>query len=65
MKGIVGLYKLVRFKMNIILSTNTFEYIINLFVLANTIVLGLDGLVNNKAELEKLNLFFTIIFTFE
>lgn len=65
MKGIVGLYKLVRFKMNIILSTNTFEYIINLFVLANTIVLGLDGLVSNKTELEKFNLFFTILFTIE
>ncbi|CAD8183288.1 unnamed protein product [Paramecium octaurelia] len=65
MKGIVGLYKLVRFRMNIILGTNAFEYIINLFVLANTVVLGLDGLVSNKSELEKLNLFFTILFTIE
>lgn len=65
MRGIAGIYKLVRFKMNTILNTNAFEYIINLFVLANTIVLGLDGLVSNKTELEKFNLFFTIIFSIE
>lgn len=47
MSGIFGIIKLIRYKLSLIVNTNGFEYLINIFVLANTIVLGLDGLIED------------------
>lgn len=41
----MGILILSRYKLKYLVNSNTFEYLINLSVLANTIVLGLDGLV--------------------
>jgi hypothetical protein len=45
MRGLMGILILSRNKLEYLVNSNTFEYLINISVLANTIVLGLDGLV--------------------
>lgn len=63
MKGVMGIIRLIRYKLNFLINSNSFEYLINILVLANTIVLGLDGLVSYSFD--KLNVFFTLIFAIE
>lgn len=52
MSGVLGIIKLFRYKLSLIINTNCFEYLINIFVLANTVVLSLDGLVKDTHTID-------------
>lgn len=52
MSGVLGIIKLFRYKLGLIINTNFFEYLINIFVLANTVVLSLDGLVKDTHSID-------------
>jgi len=56
---------MIRTKLSYLVRSQIFVYLINLFVALNTIVLSLDGLVNDDNLLQNFNIFFAIIFTIE
>lgn len=64
-EGYLGVYLGVRrFIKKVVLSTS-FDYIILLCVVCNTVVLTLEGLVEEEESLNTMNTIFTVIFTID
>ncbi|CAD8053314.1 unnamed protein product [Paramecium primaurelia] len=57
--------KMLQFKLFLIVDSRYFNMCLNLAVFMNTVILCLDGLVNNSEDLNSFNLAFTILFTIE
>ncbi|CAD8085687.1 unnamed protein product [Paramecium sonneborni] len=57
--------KMLQFKLFLIVDSRQFNIFLNLAVFMNTVILCLDGLVNNQEDLNSFNLAFTILFTIE
>ena len=66
MKGIFGLFSVIRKKLLLMITTPFYDNMMLLFVIGNTITLSLNGLVDTETELfTNMNSVFSIIFTID